>query len=65
MAAAKRSARLSKSGRPPVPSMAGSVWFSGWGITPSTRAFGERMPAMFRALPLWLASGVASPACVV
>ena len=60
-ATAKRPAMLSNNGNPSVPSMAGSTWFSGCGITPSTRRFGDRTPAMPRALPLRFASGVASP----
>ena len=58
------SARPSNSGSPSVPSISGSTWFSGCGISPSTRRLGERMPAMLRALPLRLAASVTSPAGV-
>ncbi len=54
-------ASASNSGLPSVPPISGSTRSSGCGISPSTRRLGDRMPAMLRALPLRLASGVISP----
>ena len=59
--AASAAASASNSGLPSVPPISGSTRSSGCGIRPSTRRFGDRMPAMVRALPLRLASGVVSP----
>jgi hypothetical protein len=57
-------ASASNRGLPSMPPISGSTRSSGCGINPITRRFGERIPAMLRALPLRFASGVISPAGV-
>ena len=58
---AQAAAKASNSGFPSVPPISGSTRSSGCGISPSTRRFGLRIPAMARALPFGFACGVTSP----
>src|SRR6185312_11595062 len=47
---------------PSIPPRSSSVASSGCGIRPSTVFASLKMPAMWRADPLWLSSSVSSPA---
>ena len=56
-----KAARPVNMGRPSVPPRSGSIRSSGCGMRPMVRRLGERMPAMWRWLPLGLAASVSAP----